>query len=189
MMNTFLTYNQPLRSILWPAQNKLIKQIGLIILGVCLLAAASQLVVPLHPVPLTFQSAAVILLGMLYGSRLASLSVITYLLAGGLGLPFFAELSSGFNVFMGPTSGYLIGFIPAAWLAGFLVEKGFAQNIYMAFFSACFSASIIFCLGLAVLAQFIGWDKAFSLGLAPFILTEPLKLFAISCIIPRCWKQ
>src|SRR5690242_18046214 len=115
-MNSLLTHYPSLRSIVWPVQNKLVKQIGLIILGVCFLAGASQLIIPLNPVPLTFQSAAVILLGMLYGSRLATLSVMTYLLAGGLGLPLFAGLSSGLHVFMGPTSGYLIGFIPAAWL-------------------------------------------------------------------------
>lgn len=188
-MNSLLTFIQPLRSIVWPIQNKQIKEIALILLGVCFLGGASQLVIPLNPVPLTFQSAGVILLGMLYGSRLAVLSVISYLIVGGLGLPLFAGLSSGFMVFAGATSGYLIGFIPASWLAGFLAERGFARNSIMAFFAACFSVSIIFCLGLVVLAQFVGWTKAFSLGLAPFILTEPFKLLAISLIIPRCWKK
>ena len=187
-MNSLLTFNQ-FRSIVWPTEHKLVKEIMLVILGVCLLGIASQIVIPLNPVPLTFQSAAVILLGLLYGSRLAALSVISYLLAGGLGLPLFAGLSSGFNVFMGATSGYLIGFIPAAWLAGFLAERGFARNIVTAFLSACFSVSIIFALGLIVLSQFIGGDKAISLGLAPFVITEPFKLLAISLIIPYCWKK
>jgi biotin transport system substrate-specific component len=187
-MSSLLTFNQ-YRSIIWPTKHKLVKEILLIVLGVCFLAAASQIIIPLKPVPLTFQSAAVILLGMLYGSRLASFSVISYLLVGGLGLPLFAEFSSGFNVFMGATSGYLIGFLPAAWLAGFLAERGFARNSLTAFLSACFSVSIIFALGIIVLSRFIGWDKAFSLGLVPFLITEPFKLLAISLIIPRCWKK
>jgi biotin transporter BioY len=184
-----LMFSQPLRSVVWPTQNKVIKEIGLVILGIGLLAAASQWVIPLKPVPLTFQSATVILLGMLYGSRLATISVIGYLIAGGLGLPLFADLSSGFGVFTGVTAGYLLGFIPAAWFAGFLTERGFARSIYAAFFSSCLSASIIFGLGLIVLAQFVGWNHAFSVGLAPFIFTEPLKLLAISLIIPHCWKK
>ena len=187
-MSSLLTFSQ-FRSVLWPTEHKLVKELSLILLGVCLLAAASQIVIPLQPVPLTFQSAAVILLGMLYGSRLASFTIITYLIAGGLGLPLFAQLSSGFSVFTGATSGYLIGFIPAAWLSGFLAERGFARNIGIAFLTACFSVSVIFALGLIVLSQFTGWTKAFSLGLAPFVITEPLKLFAISLIIPYCWKK
>jgi biotin transporter BioY len=188
-MNSSLDFDRPLRSVVWPTQNKRIKEILLIILGISLLTVASQIIIPLKPVPLTFQSAAVIFLGMVYGSRLASLSVIGYLLAGGVGLPLFAGLSSGFSVFMGPTSGYLIGFIPAAWCAGFLAEQGYAKNIYTAFLTACFSVAIIFALGIVILAQFIGWSNAFSLGLAPFVLTEPLKLLAISLVIPHCWKK
>jgi len=184
-----LTINQPLRSVLWPSENKIIKEAGLIFLGIIFLAMASQLVIPFKPVPLTFQSAAVIFIGMIYGSRLASLSVMSYLIAGGLGLPFFADLSSGFGVFVGATGGYLLGFIPAAWLAGFLAEQGFARKIHMAFLSSCFSVSFIFGLGLLVLAQFVGWSHAFSLGLLPFIVTESLKLFAISLVIPHCWKK
>jgi biotin transport system substrate-specific component len=188
-MSLAVTLNTSLRSIVWPTQNKLSKEIGLVFLGICFLAAASQLIIPLNPVPLTFQSAAVILLGMLYGSRLATISVLGYLIAGGLGLPLFASLSSGLGVFTGATAGYLIGFIPAAWLAGFLAQRGFASKIYTAFLSACVSVSIIFAFGLVVLSQFIGWDKAVALGLVPFALTEPFKLFAISLIIPRCWKK
>jgi biotin transport system substrate-specific component len=181
--------SQPLRSVFWPTENKMIKEGLLIFLGIGLLAGASQLIIPLNPVPLTFQSAAVILLGMLYGSRLATISVIGYLMMGGLGLPLFAELSSGFGVFTGATAGYLLGFIPAAWLAGFLAERGLASKIHTAFFSSCLSVSIIFGLGVVVLSQFVGWNHAFSLGIAPFVLTEPLKLLAISLIIPHCWKK
>lgn len=184
-----LTLSQPLRSVLNPTQHVMVKKGLLILLGIALLAAASQWVIPLNPVPLTFQSATVVLLGMLYGSRLATLSVIGYLIAGGCGLPFFANLSSGFGVFTGATAGYLLGFIPAAWLAGFLAERGCASKIATAFFSACLSASVIFGVGLIFLAQFVGWEHAFSFGLAPFVLTEPLKLFAIALIIPFCWKK
>jgi biotin transport system substrate-specific component len=82
--------------------------------GVFLLAFASQLTIPLVPVPLTFQSSAVILIAMLFGARLGAYTVLAYLAAGFCGLPVFAEFSAGPMHFVGPTAGYLAGFVPAA---------------------------------------------------------------------------
>ncbi|MDX1901713.1 MAG: biotin transporter BioY [Gammaproteobacteria bacterium] len=151
--------------------------------GIVFLALAAHLVIPLQPVPLTFQSAAVILIGMTMGPRLAAATLSGYLVAGFLGLPVFA--SGGIP---GPTLGYLIGFLPAAIFSGWLAQQGFAKNIALSFIASILGATIIFALGLPVLATFIGWKAAIAAGLMPFIITEPLKLFAISLIIPRLWK-
>jgi len=173
-----------LESVFWPRSNSFIKQASLVLLGVIVLAAASQLRIPLQPVPLTFQSATVILIGMAYGSRYSAAVIATYLLIGILGVPVFAGTS-----FFGPTGGYLMGFFPAAILSGYLAERGWSKNFITSFIAACFSASIIFLLGIIVLSQFVGWQKAITLGVMPFIFSETIKLLAVSMMVPKMWKK
>lgn len=188
-MNYPISVNPPLQSILWPKENTLGKQTMLILAGILLLALASQLSIPLQPVPLTFQSATVILIGMACGVRLASSIIATYLIAGACGLPIFADLSGGIHHFFGPTGGYLIGFLPAAALSGYLAQKGFAKNILSSFITACLSVSVIFLLGTSVLAIFVGWHQAMLLGVMPFVLSEPIKLIAVALLAPRFWEN
>lgn len=187
-MNQIFSLNQPLNSILWSANNKLIREIILILSGIALLGLSAQCVIPLKPVPLTFQSATVVFIGMIYGARLGSLTILGYLAAGVLGVPVYAQLSSGIHPLFGTTAGYLIGFVPAAMIGGFLAQRGWARSVIGTFVAACLSASVIFVLGVSVLSRFIGWNDAFLFGLAPFVATEPLKLLAISLVIPKFWK-
>ena len=187
-MSQLFALNQPLRSIFWPAHNKIVKEIGLVLFGIALLALSAQIVIPLQPVPLTFQSAMVVLIGMLYGARLSAFAVLGYFIAGSVGLPVFAHLTSGMGTFFGATSGYLIGFLPAAFLSGFLAQRGWAKNVVSAFAAACLGASVIFLFGWMMLSHLIGMQQAFLLGVAPFAVTEPLKLLAVALIAPRCWK-
>lgn len=188
-MNHLLTLRSPLQSIFWPKDHSLVKQTLLILFGVFILALASQLSIPLLPVPLTFQSATVVLIGMAYGPRYGSYVVGAYLLAGLCGIPVFADFSSGLVQFSGPTMGYLIGFLPAAWLSGYLAQKGFAKNIPSSFLAACMGVSIIFTLGVGVLSQSIGFENAIKFGLLPFVFSEMIKLIAVACLIPRLWKS
>jgi biotin transport system substrate-specific component len=164
------------------------KRLAHVIFGALTLALASQLSIPLAPVPLTFQSATVILLGMVYGPRYGAAIVGTYLTAGILGLPVFADFSFGMHTFMGPTGGYLLGFLPAAYLSGWLAEKGCARNVILSFMAAIASASFIFLLGILQLSQFIGMQQAIALGLMPFIITETIKLFCVALVSPYAWQ-
>lgn len=188
-MSNLLKLNLPMESIFWPKENKLIKQLLLIVFGAITLALAAQISIPLQPVPLTFQSATIILIGMAYGSRNGAYVACLYLLAGVMGLPVFANFSFGISTLMGPTAGYLLGFIPAAFLCGYLTEKGWGKNILLSFVTALLGASVIFICGVSVLSSFIGWEKAITFGLLPFIVSEAIKLFAVACFIPRCWKN
>lgn len=188
-MDSIFSLNNPLRSILWSAQNKLTRDILLILCGIAILGLSAQCVVPLKPVPLTFQSATVVFIGMIYGARLGAFTILGYLLAGSLGIPVFADMASGFTHFFGATAGYLVGFIPAAMLGGFLAQRGWGRTAIGTFLAACLSASVIFTFGLLVLSRFVGWHDAFTLGLAPFVVTEPMKLLAISLVIPKFWKS
>lgn len=187
-MNQLFTLNKPLRSVLWPVQQKMVREMVLVLLGIVLIALSAQFVIPLKPVPLTFQSSMVVLLGMVYGMRLGVLTLLGYLIAGGIGLPVFADLSSGISPLFGPTAGYLAGFVPAALLGGFLAQRGFANHVLSAFVAAVLSATVIFFFGILVLAKFVGFSSAFTLGLMPFIVTEPLKLLAVALIVPCFWK-
>jgi biotin transport system substrate-specific component len=178
-----------MQSIFWSKNDRILKQLCFALMGVFVLAFASQLSIPLKPVPLTFQSVTVILLGMAYGSRLGSYTIALYLLFGLVGFPVFAGFSSGPPVFFGPTCGYLIGFLPAAYISGYLAQKGWAKNILTSFIAACLGVSVIFLLGVSILSQSIGWHHAIMFGLMPFIISESIKLLAISCVIPRLWKK
>lgn len=178
-----------LKNIFWHDQASNINKILLLIFGITVLAIASQLSIPFQPVPLTFQSATVILIGMAYGPRHGSLVILGYYLAGICGLPVFADMSFGIQHFFGPTGGYLAGFLPAVFVSGYLAQAGFAKNIFTSFFAAILGASIIFAAGIMYLSQFIGLSQAISLGLLPFIWTEILKLMAVSLFIPGLWKK
>src|SRR5690242_8292142 len=96
-----------------------------IVLGAALfLALASQISIPLQPVPLTFQSVTVLLIGMALGPRLGGYAIAMYFIAGCLGLPVFANFSFGPQVFLGASGGYLMGFLPAAVVSGYLAQRG-----------------------------------------------------------------
>ncbi len=189
MYYLFNLNQQPLQSIFWPKQHKLIKQILLVVMGVVVLATSAQLSIPLQPVPLTFQSATVILIGMAYGARLGTAVIISYLIAGICGIPVFADFSAGIAKFLGPTGGYLVGFLPAAFLSGYLAQRGWARYVLSSFVVACLAAACIFLLGFLVLMNFVGTQRAFLLGVKPFLITEAIKLLAVSFIAPRLWKN
>jgi len=179
----------PMQSIFWPKKNSRLKQVLLVLSGVLLLAFASQLSIPLRPIPLTFQSVTVVLIGMAYGARYGTYVVAAYLLAGILGIPVFADYSDGIAKLYGPTAGYLIGFLPAVLLSGYLAQKGWAKTIAGSFAAACLGVGVIFFCGVTVLAQFIGLHNAIAFGVMPFVVAEPIKLIAAACIIPRFWKK
>lgn len=188
-MQYLYNLNSPLSNVFWPKQGFLLKQATLILFGVALLAIASQLSIPLQPVPLTFQSVTVVLIGMAYGARGGASVITAYLIAGSCGLPIFADYSTGIEKLFGPTGGYLVGFLPAAWLSGYLAERGLGQKVFSSFIAALLGVSLIFLMGVSYLATFLGWDQAIALGLMPFILSEPVKLIVASFIIPHCWKK
>ena len=187
-MNRSLFLNAPLQSVFWSNQDTVLKHTLLILVGVFVLAFSAQLVIPLQPVPLTFQSATVILIGMTYGARYGSYTIAAYIFTGLIGLPVFENFSSGIVKFQGPTAGYLFGFLPAAFLSGLLAQYGFAKNIFTSFLVACLGAAVIFACGTFFLARMIGWDDAIAFGLTPFVLSEVIKLIAVACFVPRLWK-
>ena len=145
---------------------------GLALLGSALLAASAQVALPMWPVPATLQSLVVLLLGGLGGARLGLAAVALYLAEGVLGLPVFAGGIAGPVALAGPTAGYLLGFLPAAWLAGVLTRHGGWWRQALGLLAA---HCVLFVPGVLWLAGFIGLERAVMAGFLLFLPATLIK--------------
>ena len=161
-----------------------------IFLGSLLIAILAQISIhiPFSPVPITGQTIGVLLVGGILGSRKGLLSVTAYISEGALGLPVFAEMSAGIPVFLGPTGGYIISFIPAVFIIGYLSEIGFNKDIIPSFISCLLATFLILVLGTLFLSLFFGLKHSFMMGFYPFIVVGIIKSF-ISAIIITTYKK
>jgi biotin transport system substrate-specific component len=151
------------------------------------LALFSQIEIHLYftPVPLTGQTFAVMMIGALLGSKKALATVLLYLTEGCLGLPFFAGGSCGFLKLIGPTGGYLWGFIVQAYLVGLCFEK-MKTPTFMKSASALFGICLLqLSFGVLWLAHLVGFTAAISLGFLPFVLGESFKCLCVASIMGR----
>ena len=163
--------------------NKIIKIILIALAGTVLLTISAKIKIPFYPVPMTMQTFVVLFLGIVLGSKIGLLTISLYLFEGIFGLPVFAgtpEKGIGLVYFTGPTMGYLIGFLIAAYFAGsFKYDKGLINT----FLKLIFSVSFIYLFGLLWLGFLIGWDKPiFKLGAQPFLLAELFKMLILTII-------
>lgn len=153
--------------------------------GSLLLALLARLTVPIpfSPVPITGQTFGILFLGGILGSRIGTLSVIMYILEGLIGLPVFAGGTMGFLYLLGPTGGYLIGFVPAVYLVGYLSEKGWTTSFTSAFLTMIIGTFIIFIFGISWLAVTAGFGTAISIGLYPYIPGAIIKIILATITI------
>lgn len=144
-----------------------------------LAAAGAYMAIPIGPVPITLQNFFIILTGLLLGSRWGTAGVGVYLLAGALGFPIFAGGTGGIGRFVGPTGGYLLGYLPAVYVIGLLSEKT-KKNVLFDVISATCGSLIIYACGVPWLKILTGmtWAKAFAVGMYPFLLGDALKVAA-----------
>ena len=157
--------------------------------GSALIALCAQVSVPFYPVPVTMQTFAVILIGLIYGWRLGGITVALYLIEGAIGLPVFAGGKGGMLVLMGPTAGYLYGFFLAAVACGWFAEKGFDRSYLKLIVPLLAGNVLLYTSGLIWLGNFIGWDKpVLDLGLYPFIPGDMLKIALAAVLLPTVWK-
>lgn len=170
---------------IWAPNRSMIGNIGLIIGCSLITAFSAQIVIllPFTPVPITGQTFAVLLSGGLLGSRLGMTSQLLYLAEGAIGLPFFAKASGGIAIFMGPTAGYLIGFPIAAFIVGFLVERGWNKSLLKTWSAMIFAEMVIFGFGLLILGRFIPFIEILDKGFFPFIPGAIIKDFAAISIL------
>lgn len=150
---------------------------GLLLLaGTGILALASQISVPMVPVPITLQTLAITMIGVLYGWRLGTLTVLAWLGEAMMGLPVLAGGNGGLAPFMGPTAGYLVAFPIIAALAGLLAQKGWTGERVVLSFSAHLLANLVcLAIGGAWLSILLGMEKGLALGVVPFLVGAVLK--------------
>lgn len=143
-----------------------------------IIGVLAQLTVPLPLVPITGQTLAIGLAATILGAKYGTLSVLIYLCMGAIGLPVFAQLSGGLGILFGPTGGFLIGFIPTAFLIGYYLEKTTftIANAVIANVLGMFVALIFGTVWLKFVAS-LTWTAAIASGFAPFLIVGLLKAF------------
>lgn len=184
-----------LAGAVWPEQastaSRAARAVLLTLVGSAVLTLSARLSVPFWPVPMTMQSLAVLLIGAGFGLRLGTATVVLYLIEGAVGLPVFAGTPMhglGLAYMMGPTGGYLIGFVAAAALVGFFAERGADRSVPKLLGAMTLGHVVLFGFGYAWLAYLLGKDLAFTAGVEPFLVGTVVKTLLAGLIVPSVWQ-
>jgi biotin transport system substrate-specific component len=175
-------------------KRSLVADIALVVSGAALTAIAAQIAIPAYPVPFTLQTLVVLLVGATLGSRRGALSLGLYALAGLAGLPVFAPKSDGshvvgFAAFVGPTAGFIFGFVIAAYVIGLLAERKWSSNVLKTFVAFVVGSTVIYLVGIPALAGFaFQGDFAAAVGyMVPFMVWDVVKAVIAAGLLPGTW--
>jgi biotin transport system substrate-specific component len=184
------TPHAPIAAVLWPSRVDgaagVMRAVVLAALGTALLTLSAKINLPLPFVPMTLQTLVVLMIGAAYGWRLGVATVIAYLAEGAMGMPVFAGPVGGLAPLMGPTAGYLFGFIVAAFVTGWLSERGWDRSVLRLFVAMGIGHIAILAMGFAWLAfgMKLGVEKAWLVGLLPFIAGSLVKNALGAALVP-----
>ena len=182
--------NRTLYEIIFRYRN-LFTDIFMILLSVTILGIMANIRINLWPVPITLQTFGVFLIAFFFGSRKGFLTIVAYILTGLLGFGVFAGYKSGSAAILGPTGGYLVGFIFCALIVGYLIEKGYGRTKKSILVCLIIGNLTIYSFGLIGLNLYlgqIGLIKLLTLGLFPFLIGDFLKIMAAIGLFPYLWK-
>ena len=172
-------------------QRNVFLDIFMILVSVALLGIMANIRVPLWPVPITMQTFGVFLIAFFFGSRKGALTILAYILAGVVGFGVFAGYKSGMAAIIGPTGGYIIGFLGAAFIVGYMIEKGYGRTKKSVFWCMVVGNLIIYLFGLTGLWFYLGnigiW-KILMAGAIPFIIGDAIKIGLAVALFPYLWK-
>ncbi|UCD64938.1 MAG: biotin transporter BioY [Candidatus Zixiibacteriota bacterium] len=144
--------------------------------------------VPFSPVPITGQTFGILLIAMTLGRVRGTAVVAAYLVEGAAGLPVFAGGTAGLVKFFGPTGGYLVGFLAAAYVVGSLADRGWDRSYLRSVAAMVIGTAVIFAVGLAWLSRLVPAEMVLTMGLYPFIPGAAIKVALASVILPSVWK-
>lgn len=170
-------------------RNNILINIALVLCFACLTAACAQVSFWIGMVPITGQTLGVILAGLFLGSRRGALSQLSYLVIGCSGMPLWFALGGppGIARLIGPTGGYLMGFVIMAFVIGWFVEKGWSRSFWKIMLAVMAGTGVMYLSGLSWLSQYIGADNLLQYGLYPFLPGDLLKTAAAALIIRSSW--
>ncbi|HEX9646384.1 MAG TPA: biotin transporter BioY [Alphaproteobacteria bacterium] len=179
-----------LAGALWrvESERRLLRGAILAVAGGAFLVACSKVNVPLWPVPITLQTYAVLLIGAAYGLRLAVGTILLYLAVGLAGVPVFAGPTGGPGVLLGPTGGYLVGWVGAVAVVGWLAERGWTRTLPKALAALLAGNAAIYLLGLPWLALFVAPEQVLATGLTPFLVGDGAKLVLAAITSTQGWR-
>ena len=162
---------------------------ALVIGFACLTALCAQISFWIGLVPITGQTFAVLLSGALLGSRRGALSQLSYLAIGVTGIPYWFALGGapGIARLIGPTGGYLIGFVAAAFVVGWLAERGWERHVWTAIPAMLVGSAVFYTFGLLWLSHFVPAGKVLQAGLYPFIVGDAIKVLVAALALPSGW--
>ncbi len=173
--------------VIFPKIDSRVKNIALVLSFAVITALCSKLSLEIGPIPITMQTFAVVLAGVLLGSKRGALSQIAYLAGGLAGIPWFSR-GGGLTYIMSPTFGFIVGFIVAAYIIGRLAEKGWDRKIVTAMLAMLAGNVFLYFFGLLWLARFVGIEAVLAVGLYPFIIGDLLKILLAGSVLPIGWK-
>lgn len=180
-------------AVLWPAASvgRIARHVLLAVAGSALMWLSAKINVPFYPVPLSMQTFVVLVIGAAYGWKLGSATMLLYLAEGAAGLPVFAgtpEKGIGLAYMVGPTGGYLVGFVVAAAVTGWLCERRWDVSFGWLILTMLIGHVVIFVFGVGYLWSLIGFEQAWAGGLVPFYHATLLKTLLAAAFIKGAWS-
>lgn len=171
-----------------------LSDIALVIAGTALVAVLAQVAIPLWPVPVTGQTLAVLLVGASLGAARGAASLSLYALLGAVGLPIYSDASSGWTVLLGPTGGYILGFIASAAIVGWAAERSWDRGWFKPIITFIGGSLVVFAIGLPWLAVSLGQlglandpQSVLIAGFYPFIIGGLIKAAIAAALLPALW--
>jgi biotin transport system substrate-specific component len=170
-------------------QDTLVKKVLLVLGGSLFIALAARASVPMFPVPMTLQTLAILIVGLSYGGRLGAATLLAYLAEGAMGLPVFAGGGAGLGYMMGPTAGFLAGFVLMAWIAGTASDRGLTRGFVGAALAALAAAAALYLPGLAWPALALGksMPELMSGWMQPFLVGDAVKAVMAALVVSGGW--
>lgn len=170
---------------------RLAAQIVAAVSGTLLLALSAKTKVVLGPVDMSMQTLAILVLASAFGLRLGVATLLLYLAEGAMGLPVFQgtpEKGIGLAYMVGPTGGYLLGFVAMAAIVGWAADRGWDRNPAKMFGAMLTGEVAMLALGFAWLSVLIGTENAWQFGVVPFVLADLVKVALAAAILPAAWS-